>query len=63
MILQCWIDRVNFKGLERIQKDRKGHKGTRIGSERNQKDICVLHVRRTYLMEKYHLCQLQMAYH
>ena len=25
MILQFWIDRVNFKGLERIQKDRKGH--------------------------------------
>ena len=24
MILQCWIDRVNFKGLERIEKDSKG---------------------------------------
>ena len=42
VILQCWIDRVNFKGLDRIQKDRKRHKGTRIGSERNQKDIWVL---------------------
>ena len=24
MILQCWRDRVNFKGLERIEKDTKG---------------------------------------
>ena len=42
MILQFWIDRVNFKGLERIQKDRKGHTRTRNGSERNHKNIWVL---------------------
>lgn len=24
MILQCWTDRVNFKGLKRIEKDTKG---------------------------------------
>ena len=32
MILQCWTDRVNFKGLKRIEKDTKGPELDSVGS-------------------------------